>query len=119
MDRANEDPPIPSTGLTVICSPETPNLDVVFVHGFTGHPVRTWTHKKGDMGQQNREDVEILEPPSRIQKLGLFSKSQVRAYPIMKRVPHFGRKHKKGEMVSYTCYCNCSSIGMMENSDSG
>ena len=78
MDRANGDPPIPSTGLTVVHNPEMPDLDVVFVHGFTGHPVRTWTHKKGDLSQQSHGDMGTLEPPSKIQKFGIFSKSQVR-----------------------------------------
>ena len=70
---------IPSTGLTVVVSPEKPLLDVVFVHGFTGHPVRTWTHKKGDRSgnQHGHEEDEPSEPPPKIQKLNPFSKSRV------------------------------------------
>src|SRR5947209_20492525 len=46
---------------------------IIFVHGFTGHPERTWTHKRGDMRYQTDND-ELAEPPSKIRKLGLFSK---------------------------------------------
>lgn len=73
MDRQS----IPPTGLTVVVNPEKPTLDVVFVHGFTGHPVRTWTHNKGDMSQHNHDENEVLEPPQKIQKLNPFSKSRV------------------------------------------
>ncbi|KAF2231160.1 hypothetical protein EV356DRAFT_519023 [Viridothelium virens] len=66
---------IPSTGLTVVVNPEKPSLDVIFVHGFTGHPERTWTHKRGDPGHQANEDDETAEQPSKIRKLGQFSKS--------------------------------------------
>jgi hypothetical protein len=49
----------------------------VFVHGFTGHPERTWTHKRGDtrhiIGDQR--DGDSAEHPSKIRKLNPFSRS--------------------------------------------
>ncbi|KAK4668766.1 uncharacterized protein QC764_710370 [Podospora pseudoanserina] len=61
---------IPAIGLTVIHEPEgEANLDVVFVHGFTGHPVRTWTHNGGS----ERLD-QASEPPPKARKVNLFSR---------------------------------------------
>jgi hypothetical protein len=49
---------------------------IVFVHGFNGHPERTWTHKEGDAKHANRgDDMDLLGPPSKIRKLNPFSKS--------------------------------------------
>ena len=73
---------IPPTGLTVVVNPEKPSLDIVFVHGFTGHPVRTWTHTKGDVDQQIYDESEIAEPVPKKPKLGLFSKSRVCLSPV-------------------------------------
>ena len=74
---------IPSTGLTAVVCPEKASLDVIFVHGFTGHPVRTWTHNKGDVSQQNFDENEILEPTPKKPKLNVFPKSQVCALPTL------------------------------------
>ncbi|KAK0735049.1 hypothetical protein B0T26DRAFT_798734 [Lasiosphaeria miniovina] len=68
------------TGLTVLFEPKEPSVDIVFVHGFTGHPARTWTCKKGDLPTVDGdvEDEDDLEPPvpdSRSQKFNPFSKS--------------------------------------------
>ncbi|KAK4650756.1 hypothetical protein QC762_0113320 [Podospora pseudocomata] len=61
---------IPAIGLTVIYEPEgEANLDVVFVHGFTGHPVRTWTHNGGS----ERLD-QASEPPPKARKVNIFSR---------------------------------------------
>lgn len=79
---------IPSTGLTAVVNPEKSSLDVVFVHGFTGHPVRTWTHNKGDVSQHSYDESEILEPHPKKAKLNLFSKSRVSALPIPVVFPH-------------------------------
>ena len=70
--------PIPSTGLTTIVQPEKPSLDIVFVHGFTGHPVRTWTHRHGDPRSDGGDAKERHEPPSKIQKINRLFNSQVR-----------------------------------------
>ena len=49
---------------------------IVFVHGFNGHPERTWTHKEGDAKHANRgDDMDLLGPPSKIRKLNPFSNS--------------------------------------------
>jgi hypothetical protein len=49
----------------------------VFIHGFTGHPERTWTHKRGDVQHivNDHDASESVEPPSKIRKLNLFSKT--------------------------------------------
>ncbi|KAL8792151.1 MAG: hypothetical protein Q9195_005247 [Heterodermia aff. obscurata] len=67
---------IPTTGLTAVVNPPKPSLDIVFVHGFTGHPVRTWTHNKGDVSQSSHDESEVSEPPPKKPKLNLFSKSR-------------------------------------------
>ena len=51
-------------------------MSIVFVHGFTGHPERTWTHRKGDMGQSTHDDNKVAEPPPKIRKLNPFSESR-------------------------------------------
>ncbi|CAG8949960.1 hypothetical protein HYFRA_00004292 [Hymenoscyphus fraxineus] len=59
-----------TTGLSVIVNPESPNIDIVFVHGFTGHPERTWTHKgevQSQYDQVGHEDDG--ERPSKFRKL--------------------------------------------------
>jgi hypothetical protein len=49
----------------------------VFVHGFTGHPERTWTHKKGDSKYRHQcDDCLSLEPPLKRQKTNLLLKSR-------------------------------------------
>ncbi|KAI0904466.1 hypothetical protein F4823DRAFT_614769 [Ustulina deusta] len=34
------------TGITVLYASSSPTVDICFVHGFTGHPERTWQSKK-------------------------------------------------------------------------
>ncbi|KAF1968091.1 hypothetical protein BU23DRAFT_572614 [Bimuria novae-zelandiae CBS 107.79] len=58
-------PRIPLTGLSVIVDPEQPDLDIVFLHGFTGHPERTWSCKKVSHGDSG----SLIEPSSKRQKL--------------------------------------------------
>ncbi|KAK4197426.1 hypothetical protein QBC40DRAFT_207094 [Triangularia verruculosa] len=68
---------IPAIGLTVIWEPEVEaTLDVVFVHGFTGHPVRTWSHGKGS---EPLDDTS--EPPSKARKFNSFSRPHARERP--------------------------------------
>ncbi|KAK0705626.1 hypothetical protein B0H67DRAFT_388117 [Lasiosphaeris hirsuta] len=72
------DEKIPATGLTVLFDPgQSACLDIAFVHGFTGHPTRTWTHQKGDAQNiSNSGDENTAEPPSKIRKVKFFSSSR-------------------------------------------
>ncbi|KAL8941011.1 MAG: hypothetical protein Q9216_002491 [Gyalolechia sp. 2 TL-2023] len=49
-----------TTGISILANPESPKIDVVFVHGFKGHPVRTWSHKSEtvtkDQANQSTDD---------------------------------------------------------------
>ncbi|KAI9773185.1 MAG: hypothetical protein M1840_008306 [Geoglossum simile] len=65
---------IPPTGLTVVVNPDAPSLDIIFVHGFTGHPERSWTHQRGDARHRTNEEEILVEPPTKRQKLSPFSK---------------------------------------------
>ncbi|KAL8308112.1 hypothetical protein RB593_006439 [Gaeumannomyces tritici] len=59
---------IPPEGLTVLRVPDTePSVDIVFVHGFTGHPYLTW-RKCGVQGAQvDAEDG--AEPPRKLARI--------------------------------------------------
>ncbi|KAK6839915.1 hypothetical protein PG987_005781 [Apiospora arundinis] len=65
--------PIPANGLTTVFEPTQPSVDIVFIHGFTGHPERTWTKAKGDI---DRRDVgsttQAVERPHKIRKLNIL-----------------------------------------------
>uniref|UniRef100_A0A8H7TW05 Nephrocystin 3-like N-terminal domain-containing protein n=1 Tax=Bionectria ochroleuca TaxID=29856 RepID=A0A8H7TW05_BIOOC len=67
--------PIASFALNVIVNPENPRLDIVFVHGFNGHPERTWTDKSAEATSRNepRSD-EHQGRPSKFRKLKPGSK---------------------------------------------
>ncbi|KAI1205011.1 uncharacterized protein F4807DRAFT_444749 [Annulohypoxylon truncatum] len=68
---------VPETGLTVLFEPTQPSLDIVFIHGFTGHPERTWTSKKGNAKPRDDGTAdEYVEPPPKIRKLNPFSSSR-------------------------------------------
>lgn len=46
----------------------------MFVHGFNGHPERTWTHKRGDAKVPDENDESGSgEPPPKVRKLNPFS----------------------------------------------
>ncbi|CAH0048392.1 unnamed protein product [Clonostachys solani] len=45
--------PIASFALNVIVNPKNPRLDIIFVHGFNGHPERTWTDKTVEATSMN------------------------------------------------------------------
>ncbi|KAN0072779.1 ankyrin repeat domain containing protein [Elaphomyces granulatus] len=48
-------------GFTVLVEPDNPVVDIVFIHGFTGHPKETWTLKNCDKSSKRniRESAEI------------------------------------------------------------
>ncbi|KAK4180059.1 ankyrin repeat-containing domain protein [Triangularia setosa] len=71
---------IPTIGLSVVHElKEEVVLDVVFVHGFTGHPVKTWTCKGLERPGSTSEPQ--LFPPSKARKLNIFSKPRDHAQP--------------------------------------
>ena len=50
---------------------------IVFVHGFTGHPEQTWTHKKGEFKYRHQcEHCLCSEPALKKQKTNLLPKSR-------------------------------------------
>ncbi|OAL23237.1 hypothetical protein AYO22_06287 [Fonsecaea multimorphosa] len=62
------DEPAP-LGLSLLVAPDHPSIDIVFVHGFNGHPERTWRHK-GDAGNQpDAPEDPGDERPRKFQKL--------------------------------------------------
>ncbi|KFZ00971.1 hypothetical protein V501_10314 [Pseudogymnoascus sp. VKM F-4519 (FW-2642)] len=68
-----------SIGLTTLYEPEDALIDIVFIHGFNGHPERTWTYKRADADPPNHpNDPELPERPSKFRKLNPFSKDQER-----------------------------------------
>ncbi|KAK8099504.1 uncharacterized protein PG998_012745 [Apiospora kogelbergensis] len=68
--------PIPATGLHTVVEPAEPSLDIVFVHGFTGHPERTWAKAKGDMEHVDGEaSTSPAERPPKVRKFNPFSGS--------------------------------------------
>lgn len=61
----------PASGLSVLVDPqqhrirpEQPRFDIVFVHGFTGHPERTWSCAKVN----TENDDDLVEPAPKKQK---------------------------------------------------
>ncbi|KAH6844621.1 hypothetical protein B0I37DRAFT_327314, partial [Chaetomium sp. MPI-CAGE-AT-0009] len=64
---------IPETGLTVVFEPDKPSFDIMFIHGFTGHPERTWTSQKASTRQRNIDDIllaaQCVEPPPKRQRI--------------------------------------------------
>ncbi|KAI1172101.1 hypothetical protein F4777DRAFT_590802 [Nemania sp. FL0916] len=56
------------TGMTVLYDPSCPIVDICFVHGFTGHPERTWQSKKRAMNSE-----PSFQKLSKRAKLGQFT----------------------------------------------
>ncbi|ROV96343.1 hypothetical protein VPNG_09078 [Cytospora leucostoma] len=50
-------------GLTVLSDPPSPTIDIVFVHGFTGHPRLTWTQRNAKQGVSG--DQTVVPKPSK------------------------------------------------------
>ncbi|VUC23220.1 unnamed protein product [Clonostachys rosea] len=69
--------PIASFALNVVVNPDNPRLDIVFVHGFNGHPERTWTHKTVEATSRNEPHGNRRhDRPSKFRKLNPFSESR-------------------------------------------
>ncbi|KAL8283013.1 hypothetical protein RB600_006154 [Gaeumannomyces tritici] len=47
--------PINVHGLTVLYQAPDPKIDIVFVHGFTGHPKNTWTWRRAKHGSADQK----------------------------------------------------------------
>ncbi|KAI9765884.1 MAG: hypothetical protein M1839_005287 [Geoglossum umbratile] len=77
-------------GLSVLVVPERPALDIVFVHGFNGHPERTWAHKGGGMKDRHEQDDEEEEEedarPAKFRKLLPSTSSYSKRQGVCKRV---------------------------------
>ncbi|KAF2494939.1 hypothetical protein BU16DRAFT_51347 [Lophium mytilinum] len=57
------------TGFSIIVEPENPALDIIFIHGLTGHPQRTWNHERRESYMQHVESYDRGERPSKFRKL--------------------------------------------------
>lgn len=51
---------------------EADAVSIVFVHGFTGHPERTWAKAKGDMEHTDGEALASSERPQKMRKFNLL-----------------------------------------------
>ncbi|KAN0072735.1 hypothetical protein V8E54_008849 [Elaphomyces granulatus] len=74
-------PIIELIGLTVLVEPDNPVVDIIFIHGFTGHPKDTWTHcgkssKRKSTGIDEHGDVTGFSP-SKCQRLLSSVRSKV------------------------------------------
>ncbi|KAK3329184.1 hypothetical protein B0H66DRAFT_15304 [Apodospora peruviana] len=72
---------IPATGLTTLVNPEEASLDIVFLHGFTGHPEKTWTHKDGDVAKSRSQWKEGGKPGNFFSRLNRKSAERVVFWP--------------------------------------
>ncbi|KAH6687869.1 hypothetical protein F5X68DRAFT_7031 [Plectosphaerella plurivora] len=57
--------PISETSFTVLYEASEPTIDIVFVHGFTGHPRGTWTLKNSKRQRQSNRGDEPNLPERR------------------------------------------------------
>ncbi|KAJ9151989.1 Ankyrin repeat domain-containing 50 protein [Pleurostoma richardsiae] len=60
---------VSAAGLTVLTEPEAPSLDIVFVHGFTGHPERTWTSPSVAATSSATSTSSTDERPSKFRRI--------------------------------------------------
>ncbi|KAM7192756.1 hypothetical protein V8F33_008217 [Rhypophila sp. PSN 637] len=58
-------PTVNDKGITVLFEPLNPTIDIVFVHGFTGHPERTWTLKDSKHSQPGSQRADQNGAPCR------------------------------------------------------
>ncbi|KAK0746428.1 hypothetical protein B0T18DRAFT_368817 [Schizothecium vesticola] len=71
-------PPLPKLtehGVTVVFEAENPTIDILFVHGFTGHPERTWTlelPREQSLPLRKRpapSSSDVGPPPSKVSRI--------------------------------------------------
>ncbi|KAK4442622.1 hypothetical protein QBC34DRAFT_225198 [Podospora aff. communis PSN243] len=70
---------VSAQGISVLHDPANPTADIVFVHGFTGHPRSTWTLERSKVRKRQRDDAP--PPPSKF--------------------PRFWRRQKHSREVTY------------------
>ncbi|KAM7218448.1 hypothetical protein V8F06_006212 [Rhypophila decipiens] len=58
-------PTVNDKGISVLFEPLNPTIDIVFVHGFTGHPERTWTLKDAKHAQSGSQKADQNGAPCR------------------------------------------------------
>ncbi|KAK7973104.1 hypothetical protein PG988_007238 [Apiospora saccharicola] len=95
--------PIPATGLTTVVEPSQPSMDIVFVHGFTGHPERTWAKAKGDMDHADDEASASSERPQKMRRFNLLpasGSSNSHGYRVMTYGYDTNIRHWIGPQVS-------------------
>ncbi|KAK4206213.1 hypothetical protein QBC37DRAFT_435271, partial [Rhypophila decipiens] len=62
-------------GITILFEAENPTIDILFVHGFTGHPERTWTFDyppERNLPLRKRpgpDSSDVQPPPSKIARI--------------------------------------------------
>ncbi|KAK1775438.1 hypothetical protein QBC45DRAFT_396124 [Copromyces sp. CBS 386.78] len=63
-------------GISLLCEPSDvkPELDIIFIHGFTGHPRLTWTldKKKAEKRRKANNDAPNREVPNSGQAAGVY-----------------------------------------------
>ncbi|KAK3343734.1 WD40-repeat-containing domain protein [Lasiosphaeria hispida] len=68
-------PKVNEHGITVLFEAENPTIDILFVHGFTGHPERTWTFDyppERNLPLRKRpvpSSSDVQHPPSKIARI--------------------------------------------------
>ncbi|RYP93832.1 hypothetical protein DL770_000028 [Monosporascus sp. CRB-9-2] len=68
-------PQVNEHGITVLFEAENPTIDILFVHGFTGHPERTWTSgypPERSLPLRKRpvpSSSDVQPPPSKVSRI--------------------------------------------------
>ncbi|KAK1749326.1 hypothetical protein QBC47DRAFT_153287 [Echria macrotheca] len=62
------EPRVSAQGISVLHHPANPTTDIVFVHGFTGHPKSTWTLERSKVRKRERDEAPL--PRSKLLRFG-------------------------------------------------
>ncbi|KAK3360030.1 hypothetical protein B0T25DRAFT_117957 [Lasiosphaeria hispida] len=81
-------------GITTLVYPQDALYDIVFIHGFTGHPQRTWTDQHGEIGDHRDNASQCSkatspERPIKFQKPNFM----IERTPRSNRNPVFQPRH--------------------------